>query len=373
MRVVIAPDKFKGCLSAAAVAAAMADGVRDAAPAADVHLCPIADGGEGTVDAILAHRPGRRLTHRVTGPLPERKVDATFALLDDGTAVIEMAAASGLALLSPADRDPLRTTTFGTGELIAAAVAAGAKRIVLGLGGSGTVDGGVGCLQACGFTILTNDGEPPSPTDPLCGRDLDRVLMVKHGRGEVTGGVPVIAACDVTNPLCGPSGAAVVYGPQKGASPDAVTWLDAQLRRLSHAGPDAAALPGAGAAGGLGFAVAAHFRGRIVGGFEFVADAIGMADRVRPADLCLTGEGRLDATTANGKAVAGVARLCAAAGVPCVALAGVVEVVPAPLTAAFAIADGPMPVDWSQSNAARLLRQAAGNVVRLFVARATRP
>ena len=372
MRILIAPDKFGGCLSAAAVAAAMAEGVRDARPSADVDLCPVADGGEGTVDALLAHRPGRRLTARVCGPLPERHVDATYALLDDGTAVIEVSAASGLALLDPDDRDPLRTTTFGTGQLVAAAVAAGARRVTLALGGSGTVDAGLGCLQACGFTILTVDGEPPSPTDPLCGRDLDRVLMVKHGRGEITGGIPITAACDVTNVLCGPAGAARVFGPQKGATPATVEWLDEQLRRLS-AGQPAADAPGTGAAGGLGFAVAAFFRGTLRPGFDLVADAVGLPARVTSADLCLTGEGRIDATTAGGKAVAGVARLCAAAGVPCVALAGSVSDVPPELTAAFAIADGPMTATESQADVVRLLRRSAAQVVRVWAARRATP
>jgi glycerate kinase len=288
MRVLIAPDKFKGCLSAADVAAAMAEGVRDADPNMEIDLCPVADGGDGTADVLLAARGGRRVACRVTGPLPERHVDAWFVQLDDGSALVELAAASGLALLAPGDRDPLRTTTFGTGELVAAAVRAGARRVLLALGGSGTVDGGIGCVQACGFTILTTDGEPTSPTDPLCGRDLDRVLMVKHGRGEITNGIEVVAACDVTNPLCGPTGAARVFGPQKGASPAAVDWLDDQLSRLSRHHPDEAALPGAGAAGGMGFAVAAYFGGSLRSGFDLVADAVGLPERLRwpPRPAC---------------------------------------------------------------------------------------
>ena len=366
MWVVLCPDKFRDCLPAPGVVAAMADGVRDADPSATVDPCPMADGGEGTVDAILGHVPGRRVVCHVTGPLPERKVDAAYALLDDGTAVVEVAVASGLALLAPADRDPLRTTTFGTGELIADAVRRGAERVVLALGGSGTVDGGLGCLQACGFTILTVDGEPTSPTDPLCGRDLDRVLMIKRGRGEVTNRVPIVAACDVVNPLCGPTGAARSFGPQKGATPDAVEWLDGQLARLSRDHVDAANRFGSGAAGGLGFAVAAYFAGTLTPGFDVVADAVGLRDRLRSADLCLTGEGRIDATTAGGKAVAGVARLAAAAGVPCVAIAGVVADAPIELTAAFAIADGPITAERSRADAARLIRRTAGQVVRLW-------
>ena len=370
MRVLIVPDKFKDCLSAPAVATAIAAGVRDANPSAAVDLCPLADGGEGTVDAILAHQAGRRVVRRVTGPLPERQVDAAFALLDDGTAVIEMAAASGLALLDPADRDPLRTTTFGTGELIAAAIELGARRVLLGLGGSGTVDAGIGALQACRFTILTVDGEPTSPNDPLCGRDLEAVLMVKRGRGEVTAGVEIVAACDVTAPLCGPAGAARAFGPQKGATPATVDWLDAQMRRLAAAHPDAALLPGAGAAGGFGFAVAAHLGGVLRSGFDLIAELAALDERLRSADLCLTGEGTIDITTRAGKAVAGVAARAAAAGVPCVALAGSVLAEVPGITAAFAINDGP---GSALADAPRLLRRAAAHVVRLWQSGPFRP
>ncbi len=184
MRIVIAPDKFKGCLPAAEVAEAIATGVRAAIPQAIVEQSPVADGGEGTLAALLSAGGGKLFSHRVTGPLPEMKVDASYAMLADGvTAVIEMSAASGLSQLRPEDRDPLNTTTFGTGELIVAAIRNGAKRIILGLGGSATIDGGIGCLQACGFTILLGDGEPTSMTEPLCGRDLNRVLKIKHGPG----------------------------------------------------------------------------------------------------------------------------------------------------------------------------------------------
>ena len=369
MKVLIAPDKFKGCLPAADVAAAMADGVRDVVPSAEVDLCPMADGGDGTAEVVLAARGGRRVDCRAVGPLPERSVDASFVLLDDGTAVVEMAAASGLALLDPADRDPLRTTTFGTGQLIAAAVGAGAKRLLLTLGGSATVDGGIGCLQACRFSVLTTDGEPVPPTEPLCGRDLDRVLMVKRGRGEVTHGLPVVAACDVVNPLCGPDGAARVFGPQKGASPEAVEWLDAQLRRLSQSHPDEAELPGAGAAGGMGFAVAAHFGGRLASGFALVADVVALAARLVTADLCLTGEGRLDNTSAGGKTVGGVGRLCATVGVPCLAVVGSITAgtaLPTGVAKATALIQGTVTTADAMRDAGPLLRRRTAEVVRAW-------
>jgi glycerate kinase len=363
MKIVVAPDKFKGTFTAAQITAAIAAGIRDAIPDAEIILKPMADGGEGTLAALTSiaraqwaetpvprysNGPGRThqgaalrsssepaspdagsrlITRRVTGPLPEMQVDAKFALFDDNTAVIESAAASGLCLLSPEDRNPLATTTFGTGQLIAAAVEAGARKIILALGGSATVDGGLGALQACGFSILTTDGEPLSPTDPLCGRDIGRVLTVKHGRGEITGGIEVIAACDVMVPLLGPTGSARMFAPQKGADAAAVEQLERDLSALvARSGTKAAAdTPGAAAAGGLGFAVAAFFRGRLRRGFDVVAEAVDLAAALDGATACITGEGRLDAQSAHGKVVGSVATICSARGIPCFAIVGSAE------------------------------------------------
>jgi glycerate kinase len=376
MHFLLAPDKFKGSLTARQAADCMAEGIRLAAPSATIDLCPLADGGEGTVAALLSARGGRWLTRRVTGPLPEMKVDAGFAMLDDGSAVIEMSVASGLALLPMADRNPLNTTTFGTGELIVAAVREGARKIILGLGGSATIDGGIGCAQACGFTILTRDGEPTSMTEPLCGRDLSNVLMVKHGRGEITSGIQFIGAADVRNPLCGENGAARVFGPQKGASPAIVQHLDNQLHELGmRMGVLAeAGHAGSGAAGGLGFGILAFFRGTLQSGFDLVADAVGLDARIRVADLCFTGEGRLDSQSLAGKAVIGVARRCQSQQVPCVALAGSINASPALLagrgiTAAFSICEGPTSLEQSMADAGRLLTQTAANCAKLWVAR----
>jgi glycerate kinase len=254
VKIVLAPDKFKGCLSAAEVAAAMAGGVLAAAPDAQIDVCPVADGGEGTVAALVAATGGRVETRRVTGPLAEMKVDAAFGVLGGGTvAVVEMAAASGLALLKSTDRDPCSTTTFGTGELLLAAAALGVGEILLGIGGSATVDAGLGCAQACGLPVILDDGETAPLTEPLCGRDLDKVVLVKHGRGSPVERVKVTVACDVTNPLYGSEGAAPVFGPQKGATPGQVRWLDEALRRLAERlGKQKEAMTaGAGAAGGV--------------------------------------------------------------------------------------------------------------------------
>ena len=260
MRVLLAPDKFKGCLSARNVADAMADGVRRADANIEIDSCPLADGGEGTVDALVAATGGRFETAVVTCPLPEMKVEARFGFLGDGkTAVVELAAASGLALLRPEDRNPLATTTFGTGELLMAAMRRGAQTIILGIGGSATIDGGIGIAQACELPVLLKDGEPLSATEPLTGRDLDKVVLIKRGRGSAIEKVRIVVACDVNNPLLGERGAAAVFGPQKGAMPEQIPQIDAALRELARRNNKMAIteLPGSGAAGGVGFGMAA--------------------------------------------------------------------------------------------------------------------
>lgn len=343
MRIVIAPDKFKGSLNAAEVASAIARGLtprrgragepHEPAPprlpdTVDLDLCPVADGGEGTVAALVAATRGRFETRTVTGPLPDMRVDATFGVLGDNkTAVVEMSAASGLALLPSDDRDPMRTTTYGTGQLLAAAVRLGVEHIILGIGGSATVDAGIGCAQAVGQPVIL-DGEGPTDLhEPLVGEDLRRVVLIKHGRGSVLDRVRITVACDVTNPLYGDNGAAKIFGPQKGATPSQVDELDALLKQLAtRCGKLAEAnTPGAGAAGGLGFAMLAFFNAQLRPGFDIVADATKLRDCLRGADLCITGEGRLDAQSLAGKAAVGVARLCREMNVPCVAIVGSVD------------------------------------------------
>ena len=314
MRVLIAPDKFKGCLSAARVAGAMEAGLRRGRGDVDVDRCPMADGGEGIVKALVVATGGRFVSRRVTGPIPDMKVEARFGVLGDGqTAVIEMAAASGLALLKPQDRDPMRTTTFGTGELMMAAVEMGMSRIILGIGGSATIDGGIGCAQACGLPVILEGGEPVSAGEPLVGADVERVVLIKHGRGSPVEKVRIEVACDVTNPLFGKDGAAEVYGPQKGASTGQIRKLDVALMNLARRNDKIAEanFPGAGAAGGLGFAMAAFFGAKLKSGVEIVMEAVGFRGRLAEADLCLTGEGRLDRSSLRGKVVGGVAQLAA--------------------------------------------------------------
>jgi glycerate kinase len=382
MRIVIAPDKFKGCLTALQVCEAIARGVRSVRPDAQLDLCPMADGGEGTVAALVAATGGRFETRRVTGPLPEMKVEAVFGVLgstglaasgDGRTAVIEMAAASGLALLKPEDRNPLNTTTFGTGELLMAAAALGVSDVVLGIGGSATTDAGIGCAQACGLPVILEGGEPVSPTEPLCGRDMPSVVLIKHGRGSPVERVRITVACDVTNPLYGPSGAAAVFGPQKGATPEQVRELDESLRALAQRlGKIAhAETPGAGAAGGLGFGMLAFFGAALRPGVGIVIDATRLRQRLAGADLCITGEGQLDAQSLAGKAPIGVARLCKAMGVPCVAIVGskgegAEEALREGLESIVSIQQGSMSLDESLRRAGVLLANAAAGLTRRF-------
>ncbi len=375
MRVVLAPDKFKGSLTATEAAAAMARGVRAAMATATIDVCPIADGGEGFADAIINATGARRVNRRVTGPLADMKVDATFGILpDQTTAVIEMASAAGLELLRPTDRNPLNTTTFGVGELIRHAIELGCNHILLGIGGSATVDGGIGCCQATGHTIILNDGESVSMNEPLVGRDLERVVMVKRHRGEISDRVKMTVACDVTNPLCGPTGASRVFGPQKGASPADVERFDHWLHGLAaRSGKmEEANCPGAGAAGGLGFGLLAFYGATLVSGVQLVLQTVKLADRLASADLCLTGEGSFDEQSLHGKATAGVAAICKQLGVPCVVLAGrcavpISQATAVGVTASFSITTGPMDLNAARRDAKSLLAIAAENVTRLFV------
>ncbi len=292
-RVVIAPDKFKGCLSAPDVARAMARAVAAAWPEASVDLVPMADGGEGTVEALVAATGGDFRDAIVTGPLGEPVV-ARFGLLGDGrTAVLEMASASGLVIVPHDRRDPMRATTFGTGELLLAALDLGVTSVILGIGGSATNDGGAGLGQALGARLLDESGSELPPGGAALAR-LDRIDASRLDPRLARTSIRV--ACDVANPLCGPTGASAVYGPQKGATPAMIAGLDAALARYARVVArdlrrDVADLPGAGAAGGLGAGLVAFVGGVLTPGIDLVIDAVGLAERLRGANLCLTGEG----------------------------------------------------------------------------------
>jgi glycerate kinase len=320
MRILIAPDKFKESLSASAAAAAMARGATAACPGAQVDLCPVSDGGEGLVEALVQATGGTRRLSRVAGPLGE-PVEAGWGVLGDGhTAVIEMAQASGLALVPPDRRDPRRTTTFGVGELIRFALDSGLNRFILGIGGSATNDGGTGMAQALG-------GVFPGTQGLMTGGQLQAIQAVDLSRIDPRiKEAAFTVACDVTNPLTGPRGASVVYGPQKGASPPVVAELDRGLGHLAGLlrGVDPAA-PGAGAAGGLGFGAMAFLGARLLPGADLVLDAVGFDRRVAHSQLVITGEGRMDAQSLSGKLCVAAARRAARLGVPAIACVGLLE------------------------------------------------
>jgi len=324
LTVAIAPDSFKGTLTAAQVADAIAGGFRTVWPRARYRLVPMADGGEGFSVAVVDAAGGRWLRARVHDPLG-RPVNARLGWIEkDALAVIEMAAASGLPLLAPRERNPLIASTYGTGDLMRRALERGARRILIGIGGSATNDGGTGMARALGWRFLDRDGRDL----PEGGGALRRLARIEGGGADPRLRAAAIrVACDVNNPLCGARGASVVYGPQKGAGPAAVRQLDAGLARLAEVvkkqmGLDLADVPGAGAAGGLGFGLMAFCGGQLCRGVSCVSEAVRLESRLRGCDLVVTAEGRMDGQTVNGKTPAGVAAVARRLGVPVIAFCG---------------------------------------------------
>ena len=325
MKIVIAPDSFKESLSALEAAREIEAGLREIFPHAEYVKVPVADGGEGTVEAMIAATQGRRVSLSATGPLGA-PVTSFYGLTGGAApiAVIEMAAASGLELVAPHQRDPLVTTSRGTGDLIRAALDAGARHFILGVGGSATNDGGAGMLQALGAGLLDADGAQIA---------AGGAALAGLARIDLSGFDPRIVdsvfevACDVSNPLVGPRGASAVFGPQKGATPDVVAQLDANLRHYASiiardTGQVVAEIPGAGAGGGIAAAMLVFLKGRLRPGSEIVADAVGLDAALQDADLVFTGEGRIDSQTVNGKTPVGVARVAQRHGKPVIAIGG---------------------------------------------------
>ncbi len=373
LRAVVAPDKFKGSLGASEAALAIERGLQAAfGVRLEVERIPMADGGEGTVDAFV-DAGARVVTRTVRDPLG-RSVDADFAL-DGALAVVEMAAASGLRLLGPLERDALRASTYGTGELVRAALDAGARRLLITLGGSATSDGGAGFLRALGARFYDERGRELEDGGAALARlaridlsDLDPRLA----------GTSIEAAADVDNPLCGPRGASAAYGLQKGASEDELATLDRSLRTFADVaartvGRDARDVPGAGAAGGLGFALAAFLGAPIRRGVDIVAEVRGLSLALAGADYCFTGEGSLDEQTLGGKTVEGVVRRARDAGVSaCVAFAGRVTSEAETALAergvvAVPIVDAPRELNDAMRDATALLQRAAERAGRLLV------
>lgn len=374
MKIVIAPDSFKESLSAAGVAEAIAEGVRLAVPQAQIVCVPMADGGEGTVDAVLAATGGDRKTLRVRGALGAEQ-DAHWGWLDGKTAIIEMASAAGLEQIAPRDRRPLEASSYGVGQLMRAALDAGATRIILGLGGSSTTDGGAGMLQALGLKLRDAQGKELAPGGAALA-SLDSIDA--SGLDPRLANTRIDVASDVNNPLCGPKGAAHIFGPQKGATPEQVKQLDQALSRFAdvsakHLSRDVREQPGAGAAGGLGFGAYAYLSASFRPGVEIVAELGGLAAHMEGAALAFTGEGRMDAQTLHGKTPAGVAGIARQAGVPVVALVGSLgpgyqELYGAGISAAFSLAHGPMTLEDACRDTAALLSARARDAMQLWLA-----
>ncbi len=374
MKIVIAPQSFKGSLSAREVAGAMANGIRRVLSDVTLVLLPMADGGEGTVDALVSATGGRLINSEVTGPLGE-KVVATWGILSNGTtAVIEMAAASGLTLVPPEMLNPMVATTYGTGELIQAALDAGCHQLIIGIGGSATNDGGAGMAQALGARLLDTKGNEL----PRGGATLAHLKRIDtSGLDARLKACKVTVACDVTNPLCGEHGASWVYGPQKGATKDMCRQLDKALANYAvvikrYLGIDITDMPGGGAAGGLGAGLVAFLGAELKPGIDVISEATGLSEHLKGASLVLTGEGRLDAQTVFGKTVAGVAARAKAAGVPVVAITGELSITNEELKhygidVALSIAPGPISRDASFANASKLITDATEQALRLIL------
>jgi glycerate kinase len=371
MRLLIAPDSFKDCLSAMDVALCLGRGFLKISPTTSIRYLPMADGGEGTVESVISATGGRIIRVEVMDPLM-RKVPSFFGLTGDGTsAVIEMAAASGLELLSGDERNPWVTSTFGTGQLIGSALDMGCRKIMLGIGGSATNDGGMGMAQALGVAFLDHLGNPVGQG----GGALARVAKLVMDRlDERIRDTEIEVACDVTNPLTGPQGASYVYGPQKGADPAMVARLDENLSRLEglireQLGMETGSVPGAGAAGGLGAGLMAFLGARLVKGFDMVAKCLNLEKAVGEADLILTGEGKMDTQTRFGKTPYGVAQLALKYRKPVIAVTGQIgegadDLRQMGFSAIISLMDGPSDLGEAIRNAPVLLERAGERIAR---------
>ncbi|GCE28019.1 glycerate kinase [Dictyobacter alpinus] len=373
MHILIAPQSLKGSLSAAETGAAIAQGVRNVFPTATITSIPIADGGEGTVQALIDATHGELRSQIVTGPAGEA-VEAQYGLLGDGQgAVIEMAASSGLPLLRPAQRNPLTTTTYGVGELIKAALDQGRRHFILGIGGSATNDGGAGMAQALGADLLDQQGQS-LPFGGAALAQLDRISIEKMDSRLQACHFEI--ACDVNNPLCGPSGASAIYGPQKGATPEMVAELDAALAHYASIiqrdlQRSVANIPGAGAAGGLGAGTLAFLNAELRPGARIILEALQLDEYMKNADLVITAEGRLDEQTAYGKSVGAIAALAKKHGLPVLALAGGLGkdykgIYDLGIDGLMVLPSEPMSLVYAIEHAAPLMSEATERALQLF-------
>ncbi len=373
MRIVVAPDSFKGSASAVAVAKAMEQGVLSVFPKAKVIQVPIADGGEGTIEAFIVATGGQIITENVLGPLGN-PIEAHWGILGDGeTAVIEMAAASGLPLVPQEKRNPRITTTFGTGELIKAALDRGIRKLIIGIGGSATNDGGMGMACALGVRFLDAVGN----SLPSGGAALQQLVTIDVSQIDVRlAETTIVVACDVDNPLCGPRGASAIYGPQKGATREMIVELDAALAKFAAiarntTGKDVAEYPGAGAAGGLGAGLLLFTNAQLLPGVDIVLEAVRFTDIAKDADFIITGEGRTDFQTACGKAPVGVSRIAKQYDVPTFCVSGSLgrhydEVYSLGIDGLMSIISSPMNLTECMENALELIQAATERLCRII-------
>lgn len=373
MRIVIAPQSLKGSLTAAEAGSAIAEGVRAVYPEAECVIVPVADGGEGTVQALVDATGGEIVLQTVTGPLGE-PVEAFFGLLGNGdTAAIEMAACAGLPLVPPERRDPRITTTYGVGELILAALERGCHHFIIGIGGSATNDGGAGMAQALGASLQTSGGTEIARGGAALATLAHISISTLDAR---LADCQFEVACDVNNPLCGPTGATAVYGPQKGATPEMVAQLDAALAHYAEVierdlGLSVKDIPGAGAAGGLGAGLIAFLHAALRPGAQIVLDAVHLEEQLVGADLVITAEGQLDAQTAYGKSVGAVAAMAKRYHLPVLALAGSLgehyrAVYALGVDAVAVLPSGPMSLDYAMKHAATLTSDTTERALRLL-------
>ncbi len=373
MKILIASDSYKHCLSSKEVGEYLREGILEKMPEATVVIVPVADGGEGTVDALVDSAGGKRVSAKVHGPLM-KETTAQFGLIDDGrTAVMEMSAASGIELLKDEELDPLKTTTFGTGEMILDALDRGCKKIVIGLGGSATNDGGAGMLQALGVKLLDKDGN----FIPKGGGGLSALEKIDaSGLDERLRDTEIVLASDVDNTLTGDNGATKVYGPQKGAGDREVEVLEENIIRFADlteniTGKDLRDEPGAGAAGGIGFGFMAYLDAQMRNGFRLISEMTGLEEEVKKCNLVITGEGKIDRQTQFGKTPYGVAQVAKKHNKPVIAVSGTLgegyEVLyEKGFDALLSITDRPMSLQDSMKNAGKLLKSTGKSLAGLI-------
>lgn len=374
MKVLLCPDSFKDCLPAADVARYLAKGIHKVDSSIETTNIPLADGGEGFVDTMLSALGGTKITRTVLDPLG-RETKAFYGILENQeTAVIEMASASGIELLKPDERNPLKTSTFGTGQLMKDAMEKGCNKLIIGIGGSATNDGGTGMAKALGYRFLDNNGNEI----PEGGGSLDQLAQIDH-RAIIPRlkNTEILTACDVSNPLTGKTGAAAIYGPQKGATPEMINELDKNLKHLARVikndlGKDVLEIQGAGAAGGLGAGLVAFCEAKLQAGFDIVKKQTKLEEAIQQTDIVITGEGKMDGQTKQGKTPWGVAQLAQKHHKICIGITGLLgegyrELYHEGFTSLFAIPHGPISLEESLNRAPELLTDKAEQIFRLIV------